>query len=152
MLNKLKQFVIAPFKWGFNAVDTRPSGSAYRRVARQVTAVASNDGEVALVVGQGLTADMPVIESIKASNPVEAVNATLAFVGGLRRSKAGAINRVHRQIAQQARKAAKAEAAARKAAEAEGNAAAASPGPMIPLKEGFGSAPGEAQIMQPALA
>ena len=149
LMNKLKQLVIAPFKWGYNAVDTRPSGSAYRRVSRQVTAVAGREGEVALVVGKGLTQDMPVVEVIKANDPVEAVNATLAFVGNLRRSKAGAINRVSKQISTAARKAAKAQAAAAKA-QPVGNAAAASPGPMTPSTEGSGSEHGEALIMQPA--
>lgn len=136
MLAKLKQIVVAPFKWGFEAVDTHPGGGAYRRVTKQLTAVdGSNPGEIALVVGKGRVTNMPVVEVIKAETPVEAVNATLKLMGGLRRSKAAAINKVSKQIdrdlakvAKEAKVAKAAELAVAKKAEAEGNVDQASPG------------------------
>lgn len=133
MLAKLKQIVMAPFKYGFEAVDTRPSGGAYRRVARQLTAVESNTpGEIALVVGKGKVTNMPVVEVIKAETPVEAVNATLKMVGSLRRSKARAINKVAKTIDRDLAKALASQKAAAKQAKAvasaEGNVAQGSPG------------------------
>ena len=133
MLAKLKQIVMAPFKYGFEAVDTRPSGGAYRRVAKQLTAVeGSNPGEIALVVGKGKVTNMPVVEVLNAATPVEAVNATLKMVGSLRRSKARAINKVARTIDRDLAKAISSQKAAAKqakaAASAEGNAVQGSPG------------------------
>lgn len=152
MLAKLKQIVLAPFKWGFEAVDTRPSGGTYRRMTKQLTAVeGGKPGEIALVVGKGRVTNMPVVEVIKAETPVEAVNATLKMIGGLRRSKAAAINKVSKQIDRDLAKAgvaAKAAKAARaKEDQAAGNAGPASSGNLIPSTAVSGQAVGE-----PALA
>lgn len=142
MLAKLKSIITAPFRWGFEAVDTRPSGSAYRKVTRQLSAVATTTkGEIALVVGEGLTEKLPVVDVLKAETPEAAVNAALKYVNGMRRSKARAIQKLHKTIARDARVAQRAEQKA-----AEGNSPRVSNGRktrLTPSSEGSGLDNGE---------
>ena len=119
MFARLKTIVTAPFRWGFEAVDTRPSGKTYRRFTNQLHAVQQEDGKVALTVGKGLTDTLRVVDTIKANTPAEAVNATLKLVGGLRRTKAKAVNQIHRAMERDARQKAKAAAAEAKAKKAD---------------------------------
>ena len=110
MLAKLKSIITAPFRWGFEAVDTRPSGSSYRKVTRQLTAIdTTTPGEIALVVGEGNTTKLPVVDVIKAETPAQAVNAALKYVGNLRRSKVRAIHKLHKTIERAAREEKKAD-------------------------------------------
>lgn len=150
MLKKLKQVLASPFKWGFEAIDTRPTGATIRRTARQLHAVEGGEhaGIIQLVVGKGKVTNMPVVATITAKTPAEAVNQTLQFVSTLRRSKAGAINRTVRAIDKEVALAAK---AARAAADAErkasGNEAGALSGTMTPSTAEPGSARGEGLLV-----
>lgn len=139
---------MVPFKWGYEVVDTRPPGAAYRRVTKQLHAVDTTEGEVAFVVGHGLTDKRPVVEVIRASTPAEAANATLKMVGALRRSKARSINRTHKTLVSDHRAAAK--LLEKAAAEvSSGNVGEGSPGSLTPSSVASGQV-GDPVVLMPA--
>ena len=130
MFQAIANAVKAPFKWGYQVVDTRPPGSAYRHTAKELHAVESgNPNEIAFVIGSGFTEKLPVFITVEAHTPAEAANATLRMMSNLRRSEAKVVHRTHKSIVAEHRRAQKKAEADRAAQEtALGNAASESSG------------------------
>jgi hypothetical protein len=90
MLSKIVSIVTFPFTFGYNYIDARPSGATYRKVVRTVKPARETSGLVVLSVGDQVVAEL-------GHEPLEVATKTLAFVGDLRRSQAGAIAKLDRQ-------------------------------------------------------
>lgn len=109
MFKKLKSLLMLPFTAGYKAIDTRPSGGAYRSVSSKLFATpGSKPGVIALVVGHGKVEQMPLVVELAAPTPEDAANAVLGYVNKLTRTQARAINSTDRSIVRELNRVAKA--------------------------------------------
>ena len=110
-MKSILKVLAAPFKFGAEWVDARPSGGTIRQLAGVVSAVEATDGKAYLSVGPAHTKSVLELPDEK----IAAVNAAIKFVGHTTRSAARKCLAAHHEAVYMAEASALAQAKADKA-------------------------------------